>query len=61
MVTVSPVGWAVVVPLAFVLSRYTDMPLVPMSVAIQCMELIKCVLGWYLVKKRTWVKDLVNG
>ena len=53
--------WAVVVPLAFVLSRYTDMPLVPMSVAIQCMELIKCALGWYLVKKRTWVKDLVNG
>ena len=53
--------WALVVPLAFVLSRYTDMPLVPMSVAIQCMELIKCVLGWYLVKKRTWVKDLVNG
>ena len=53
--------WTLVVPLAFALSRYTDMPLVPMSIAIECMEIIKCILGYYLVKKRTWVKDLVNG
>ena len=53
--------WVLVVPLAFVLSRYTTMPLVPMSFAINCMELIKCVLGYILVKRREWVKDLVNG
>ena len=53
--------WTLVVPLAFVLSRYTDMPLVPMSVAIECMELIKCMLGYFFVKRRKWVKDLVNG
>ncbi len=53
--------WVLVVPLAFVLSRYTDMPLVPMAVAIECMELIKCVLGYFFVKRRKWVVDLVNG
>ena len=52
--------WALVVPLAFVLSRYTATPLVPMTIAIECMELIKCCLGYYLVRKRTWVNDLVN-
>ena len=52
--------WTLVVPLAYVLSRYTDMPLVPMSVAIECMELIKCALGYFYVKRRKWVKDLVN-
>jgi len=53
--------WTLVVPLAFVLSRYTTLPLVPMSVAIESMELIKCVLGYFYVKRRKWVKDLVNG
>ena len=53
--------WVLVVPLAFVLSRYTDLPLVPMSIAIECMELIKCVLGCFFVKRRKWVVDLVNG
>ena len=53
--------WVLVVPLAFALSRYTSMPLVPMSVCIECMELIKCVLGYFFVKRRKWVVDLVNG
>ena len=53
--------WTIVVPLAFVLSRFTAMPIVPMYFTVQCMELIKCVLGYYFLKKRKWVRDLVNG
>ena len=52
--------WTLVVPLAFVLSRFTALPILPMYIAVQSTELIKCVLGHYLVKKRKWVRDLVN-
>ena len=53
--------WTLVVPLAFVLSRFTALPIVPMYIAVQAMEFTKCILGYYLVKKRKWVRDLVNG
>ena len=52
--------WTLVVPLAFILSRYTSLPIVPMYIAVQAMEIIKCGLGYYFVKKRKWVKDLVS-
>ena len=52
--------WTLVVPLAFILSRYTRLPIVPMYIAVQAMEIIKCGLGYYFVKKRKWVKDLVS-
>ena len=52
--------WVLVLPLAFVLSRYTGLPILPMYIAVQAMEFSKCFLGYYLVKKRTWVRDLVR-
>ena len=52
--------WTLVVPLAFVLSRFTQLPILPMYIAVQSMELIKCVLGYFFVKRRKWVKDLVS-
>ena len=52
--------WTLVVPLAFALSRFTALPILPMYIAVQSMELIKCMLGWYLLRKRRWVRDLVS-
>ena len=52
---------ALVVPLAFILSRCTDIPILPMYIAVQSMEFIKCLIGYYFLKKRKWVRDLVNG
>ena len=53
--------WALVVPLAFVLSRFTSLPIIPMYIAVQAMEFVKCFIGYYFLKKRKWVRDLVNG
>ena len=53
--------WTLVLPLAFVLSRFTALPILPMYIAVQCMEFTKCFLGYFLVKRRKWVRDLVNG
>ena len=53
--------WTLVVPLTFVLSRFTSLPIIPMYTAVQAMEFVKCFIGYYFLKKRKWVRDLVNG
>ena len=53
--------WAVSVPVAFILSRYTDMYIVWMVVCVQASELVKCVLGLWLVRKGIWVRNIVSG
>ena len=52
--------WTLVLPLAFVLSRFTALPILPMYIAVQGMEFVKCFVGYYFVKKRKWVRDLVS-
>ena len=51
--------WGVCVPTAFILSRYTAMPILTMYILVQCLEFIKCVVGWLLVRSRRWVNNLV--
>ena len=52
--------WTLCVPVAFILSRYTPVRILPMYIIVQSLEIIKCVIGFYMVKSRKWVKDLVN-
>ena len=52
--------WMLVIPLAFVLSRFTAVPILPMFAAVAVAESVKCLLGWYFVKRGDWVRDLVN-
>lgn len=51
--------WCLVVPLAFVLSRFTTIAVVPMYMLVQGMELIKAFIGYALVKKGVWLRNLV--
>ena len=51
--------WVICIPTAFVLSRFTDMAILPMFIIVQALDLIKCVVGFYLVKARKWVNNLV--
>lgn len=52
--------WAVIVPIAFCLSRFTGMPIVPLYACCQATDLIKCVLGWWMIKKGSWIQNLVQ-
>ncbi len=51
--------WGVSVSTAFVLSRFTALPILPLYIIVQSLELIKSVIGFILVKNRSWVKNLV--
>lgn len=47
------------VPVAFFLAHYTNIPIIPMFVMVQCIDLIKCVIGFVLVKKGVWLQNMV--
>ncbi len=52
--------WVVSIPLAFTLSRYTDMPILPLYFICSVIEVIKCVIGFVLVKKGVWLQNFVS-
>lgn len=52
--------WAVLIVVAFVLSRFTKIPIVPLFAIVQSLEIIKCVIGFVLIKKGVWAKNLVE-
>ena len=53
--------WVVSLPLAFVLSRFTQVPIAPLYLTCQLVEIIKCVIGYTLVKKGIWLQNIVAG
>ncbi|MBE6835047.1 MAG: MATE family efflux transporter [Ruminococcaceae bacterium] len=52
--------WAVSVPLAFVLSRFTNLYIIWIFVFVELANLIKCVIGTVLVKKGVWMNNIVD-
>ena len=52
--------WVFVIPAGLILSRLTAMTILPMYTCIQAMDLIKCVVGFVLVKKGVWVNNIVD-
>lgn len=51
--------WLIPIPVAFFLSRYTGVGIVQMYTVVQALVLIKAIVGFILVKNRSWVKNLV--
>lgn len=52
--------WCVSIPAAYVLSRYTELAILPLYLSIQLLDLIKCVIGFILVKKGVWLNNIVE-
>ena len=50
--------WAISVPVAFCLSRFTNLDIIPLYIICQCAELFKCVVGGFILKKGSWIKNL---
>ncbi len=51
--------WIIAVPIAFIMSRYTAIPILPLFAISQSLNFIKDILGYYLVKKGSWIKNIV--
>ena len=52
--------WCVSVSIAFILSRYTDLSITIIFVAVQIADIMKCIIGYVLVKKGVWLQNIVE-
>lgn len=52
--------WGLVVPFAYCLAKFTSLPIVPLYLAVSSLEFVKCVVGFILVKKGLWIRNIVS-
>ena len=52
-------AWAVSIPIAFLLSRFTPMHVVLIMTLVCVGDWIKCLYGFHLVRKGVWVQNIV--
>lgn len=53
--------WVCCVPVAFCLSRFTNVPILPMYAICQGLDLVKCVIGAYMIHKGAWIRNLAES
>ena len=51
--------WGISVPTGLILSRLTDLPIIPLFVICMSLELFKCVIGFFMLKSGKWARKLV--
>ncbi len=52
--------WCVSVSIAFTLSRFTTLSVISVYILVQLGDLIKCIIGFALVKKGVWLQNIVE-
>ena len=52
--------WCCCVPLAFILSRFTAIPILPLYMICQGTDFIKCTIGAIMIKKGKWIQNLAQ-
>lgn len=51
--------WVISVVIAFTLSRFTSLPVIYIFLCIQCVDIIKAIIGSILIKKGVWIHNIV--
>lgn len=52
-------SWTISIPIAYSLVTFTDLGIVPIYLCVQLADLIKCIIGFILVKKGIWIQNMV--
>ena len=53
-------SWIFIVPTAFVLCKYVNLPILTIFVLVNGLEIIKIIIGYVLIKKGVWISNLVK-
>ncbi len=53
--------WVICWPVAFVLSRFTDINVIYLYFTVLSLDFIKVVIGYVMLKKRIWINNLVDN
>jgi putative MATE family efflux protein len=51
--------WVIVLPLAYLLSTHTSLPIIWVYFICQMTEALKCIIGYFLVKSDAWLENIV--
>ena len=54
----SVLQWVLYIPIAWLLSIFTNLSLIYIYLAIQSADILKTIIGVLLVKKNTWVQNI---
>ncbi len=52
--------WVVSIPLCFILTKLTSLPITIIYFLVQASEILKCIIGYILVKKGVWINNLTE-
>ena len=52
--------WVLAVPINFIIGRFTDLPVLTFYFLVGSVDFVKCVVGFILVKKGVWLKNIVD-
>ena len=52
--------WGCCVPAAYVLSRFVGLPILPLFAICQGLELLKCIIGAYMLRQGKWINNLTR-
>lgn len=52
--------WVIVMPAAFLLAHYTAVPIIPLYLLVQMFDIVKCIIGFVLIKKGIWINNIVE-
>lgn len=52
--------WLLCIPTAFLLAHRTTVPIVPMFAIVESLNIIKCLFGYVMLRRKKWVVNLVD-
>ena len=52
--------WVVMAPIAFCLSRFTALPIIPLYAMVRSTEGLKAILGAWMISKGKWIRNLTQ-
>lgn len=52
--------WGVTIPFAFISAHFTGMSILTLYLFVQLLDLTKCIVGYFLIKKGIWINRLIS-
>lgn len=52
--------WVIVIPIAFTLSHFSTLAIVPVFFIVQFTEIIKVIIGTFMLRSNIWVQNIVS-
>lgn len=53
-------SWCISIPIIYSLVHFTGIPILPLFLVGQLMDGIKCIIGFYLLKKGVWIQSVIK-